>query len=64
MIVAGASGQRAPVVYKSAIVSGMTIAGFATVADDVPAPVLDCRSIGNSCSVAASEPRYFEHQDS
>lgn len=55
IIVAGASGQHAAVVYEAAILSGMTVSGFATVADDTPAQLLDCRWVGSIGRIAASE---------
>lgn len=55
IIVAGASGQHAAVVYEAAILSGLKVAGFATIEGAVPAPMLDCRWIGSIESIAASE---------
>lgn len=46
IIVAGASGQHAAVVYEAALLSGLDIAGYATLGDEAPARLFDCRWIG------------------
>ncbi|MFN3435533.1 MAG: NeuD/PglB/VioB family sugar acetyltransferase [Sphingomonas sp.] len=46
VIVAGASGQHASVVYEAAILSGVPVAGFATVGDAAPPPMFDCPWLG------------------
>ena len=55
IIVAGAAGQHAAVVYEAAILSGARVAGFATVDDATPLPMLDCPWIGRVDSIAAAE---------
>lgn len=55
IIVAGASGQHATVVYEAAILSGMTVTGFATIGEDAPTPILDCPWMGDVDSIACSE---------
>jgi sugar O-acyltransferase (sialic acid O-acetyltransferase NeuD family) len=55
IIVAGASGQHAAVVYEAAILSGANVMGFATIDDATPAPMFDCRWIGSVDSIAALE---------
>jgi len=46
VIVAGASGQHAAVVYEAAILSGLRVAGFATIAGAAPTPMFDCQWLG------------------
>ena len=55
IIVAGASGQQAAVVYEAAVLSGADIAGFATIGDATPIAIFDCRWMGSVDSVVASE---------
>ncbi|RSU54186.1 NeuD/PglB/VioB family sugar acetyltransferase [Sphingobium yanoikuyae] len=55
IIIAGASGQHAAVVYEAAILSGARVVGFATIEDIAPVPMFDCRWIGCVDSIAASE---------
>jgi sugar O-acyltransferase (sialic acid O-acetyltransferase NeuD family) len=57
VIVAGASGQHAIVVYEAAVLAGHQIAGFATVGDATPAAVLDCPWLGVVGDIASSEIR-------
>lgn len=45
IIVAGASGQHASVVYEAAMLSGMTVLGFATIGGS-PEELLDCVALG------------------
>jgi acetyltransferase EpsM len=52
IIVAGASGQHAAVVYEAACLAGVAVAGFATIAGDGPAAVLDCPPLGLLDAVA------------
>ncbi|PNU03030.1 acetyltransferase [Novosphingobium guangzhouense] len=53
VIVAGASGQHAAVVYEAALLSGIPVAGFAAIARNAPAAVLDCPPLGqlDACTV-------------
>ena len=46
VIVAGASGQHAAVVYEAAVLSGIPVAGFATIGDAAPPPMFDCHWLG------------------
>lgn len=46
VIVAGASGQHAAVVYEAAILSGVPVAGFVTIGDAAPPPMFDCQWLG------------------
>jgi sugar O-acyltransferase (sialic acid O-acetyltransferase NeuD family) len=46
ILVAGASGQHATVVYEAAILSGMMVAGYVTVDDSASLTVLDCKQLG------------------
>ncbi len=46
VIVAGASGQHAAVVYEAAMLSEVCVAGFAIIGDETPAPLLDCQWLG------------------
>jgi len=57
VIVAGASGQHAVVVYEAAILSGHQVAGFATIEDAPLAPLLDCPWLGVVSDIASSEIR-------
>lgn len=43
---AGASGQHAAVVYEAATLSGVTVAGFATMDNGQPSTILDCEHLG------------------
>ena len=52
IIVAGASGQHAAVVYEAACLADVAVAGFATIAGDGPAAVLDCPPLGPLDAVA------------
>ncbi len=55
IIVAGASGQHAAVVYEAAILSGAAVIGFATIDDATPPPLFDCPWIGSIGEIAAVE---------
>jgi len=55
IIVAGASGQHAAVVYEAAVLSGLSVAGFMTIGSAEPVPLFDCRWIGNVESIATGE---------
>jgi len=55
VIVAGASGQHAVVVYEAAILSGHQVAGFATIGDATHAALLDCQWLGVVGDIASSE---------
>ena len=55
VVVAGASGQHATVVYEAAILSGMPIAGFATIGDAAPATMFDCHWLGFIRDVGSRE---------
>lgn len=53
IIVAGASGQHAVVVYEAAILSGLVVTGFATVDGRSPQALLGCASLGHVTELAA-----------
>ncbi|WP_439568052.1 NeuD/PglB/VioB family sugar acetyltransferase [Sphingopyxis sp.] len=55
VIVAGASGQHAAVVYEAAILSGVIVAGFATIDAADPVPIFDCPWLGRLDQIAASK---------
>ena len=52
IIVAGASGQHAAVVYEAAILSGMTVLGFATIGAAKPPSMFDCPWMGSLGDIA------------
>ncbi|MEE4450977.1 NeuD/PglB/VioB family sugar acetyltransferase [Novosphingobium resinovorum] len=58
VIVAGASGQHAAVVYEAAVLSGMRVAGFVTMKDEAPAELLDCPPLGPLEACAISGRRF------
>jgi acetyltransferase EpsM len=47
IIVAGASGQHAAVVYEAAALSGMQVSGFASIESGKPSAILDCAPLGD-----------------
>ncbi|WP_242154116.1 NeuD/PglB/VioB family sugar acetyltransferase [Sphingomonas sp. BAUL-RG-20F-R05-02] len=55
IIVAGESGQHAAVVYEAAVLSGMSVLGFATVRNTEPPSMFDCPWLGNIGDVATSQ---------
>lgn len=55
IIVAGASGQHAAVVYEAAILAGLNVAGFATIGSASPVPLFDCRWVGDVERIAPTE---------
>jgi sugar O-acyltransferase (sialic acid O-acetyltransferase NeuD family) len=55
IIVAGASGQHAAVVYEAAVLSGMIVLGFATVGNTEPPSLFDCPWLGSVSDVAISQ---------
>jgi hypothetical protein len=57
VIVAGASGQHATFVYEAAMLSGLPVAGFATIGDETPAPLLDCHWLGIIRAIGIAEIR-------
>lgn len=61
VIVAGASGQHAVVVYEAAILAGHQVAGFATIGDATPAALLDCPWLGVVSDIASSEIQRGSH---
>lgn len=61
IIVAGASGQHASVVYEAAILSGASVAGFATIDDAEPPLLLDCQWLGRLDDIAAAAIARGEH---
>jgi acetyltransferase EpsM len=54
IIVAGASGQHAAVVYEAAVLSGMRVEGFATVQSGKPVSILDCPPLGDLGGMVAA----------
>lgn len=55
VIIAGASGQHAAVLYEAAVLSGLHVAGFATIEGASPAPVRDCRWLGIISDIGSAE---------
>ena len=55
IIVAGASGQHATVVYEAAILSGLEVSGFATIEDASAPPILDRLWLGRMDDIATPE---------
>jgi sugar O-acyltransferase (sialic acid O-acetyltransferase NeuD family) len=53
IIVAGASGQHAAVVYEAAVLSGLAVLGFATI-DGSPDLLLDCDALGPLATLLSS----------
>jgi sugar O-acyltransferase (sialic acid O-acetyltransferase NeuD family) len=54
IIVAGASGQHAAVVYEAAVLSGMPVSGFATIEAGRPGLILDCAPLGELGAIVAT----------
>ena len=61
IIVAGASGQHASVVYEAAILSGVSVAGFVTIDDAEPTPLFDCQWLGRLGDIAAAAIARGDH---
>lgn len=59
VILAGASGQHAAVVYEAAVLSGLRVAGFATVEGVSPAQVLDCPPLGTFAGLARDDVEFL-----
>jgi sugar O-acyltransferase (sialic acid O-acetyltransferase NeuD family) len=54
IIVAGASGQHAAVIYEAAVLSGMSVLGFATIESGKPGSILDCPPLGDLDAIVGS----------
>jgi len=61
IIVAGASGQHASVVYEVAILSGVSVAGFVTIDDAEPTPLFECQWLGRLDNIAAAAIARGDH---